>query len=52
MKIKIEMEIQHCYECPFTEKIGEHGFSGKVCEKCGYDIPKQGILKKCPFNKE
>lgn len=52
MKIKIEMEIQHCHECPFAERYVEHGFSGKVCAKCGYVIPKQGILKNCPFNKE
>lgn len=50
MKIKIELDIQNCYECPFVENIHEHGFCGNCCQKIAYGmIPKQGIRKDCPF---
>lgn len=52
MKIKIELDIQNCYECPFVERIREQGLCGDFCEKITYGaIPYQGIRKDCPFKK-
>lgn len=51
--IKFEKEIEHCYECPFTERVWEQGFSGTCCKFNYYiTIPKQGVLESCPFLKE
>lgn len=53
MKIKIEIEIEHCSECPFTKTYREHGCTMTECSKCGAysEIPEQGIRKDCPFRK-
>ena len=54
MKIKIEMEISHCYECPFTVRVREQGYSSTDCSKCGpyCSIPTQGIREDCPFKSQ
>lgn len=54
MKIKIEMEINNCYECPFTVKVREHGYSDTECSKKGSysSIPTQGIREDCPFKNQ
>ena len=53
MKIKIEMEIENCYDCPFTRKVYEQGYSATDCKYIAYgEIPKKGIRKDCPFLKE
>lgn len=54
MKIKIEMEIEHCYQCPFKIKIYEQGYSAFDCSKLGAyrTIPDKGIRNDCPFRKE
>lgn len=51
MLIKYEKEINNCYECPFKERVYEHGFSGTLCHfKLGYEtIPKHGIFDDCIF---
>ena len=51
MKIKIEMEISSCKECPFAVWIYEHGYSGTDCRKLGpYSrIAEEGFRKDCPF---
>lgn len=51
--IKIEKEIENCYECPLTTEVYTQGFCGTVCEFDTYSIiPREGILKNCPFRKE
>lgn len=54
MKVKIEMEIEQCCNCPFAEFYTEHGFSGYLCTKLSpyTTIPQTGIRKDCPFIKE
>ena len=54
MKIKIEMEINSCKECPFTVRIREHGYSATDCSKLGpyATIADKGFRKDCPFLKE
>lgn len=54
MKIKIEMEINSCSDCPFTKHIYEQGYSGTECTKLGAyaTIPNTGFLPDCPFLKE
>ena len=54
MKIKIEMEISSCEECPFTKQVREHGYSATECSKLGSysTIPDEGFRKDCPFLKE
>ena len=53
MKIKIEMEIENCYNCPFIRKIYEQGYCATVCDHIMYgEIPKKGIRKDCPFSKK
>jgi hypothetical protein len=54
MKIKVEMEINNCYECPFKVRIYEHGYCATDCSKCGpYSaIPKVGFREDCPFLKK
>ena len=54
MKIKVEMEINSCKECPFTEQIREHGYSATECRKLGAyaTIADKGFRKDCPFLKE
>ena len=50
MIIKYEKEINHCYECPFTEKICSQGFSATCCQFILYGIiPEEGIQESCPF---
>lgn len=54
MKIKIELQIENCYECPFKKRVYEQGYSATDCTKTGipYDtIPPKGIKKNCPFRK-
>lgn len=54
MKIKIEMEINSCKECPFAEQVYEHGYSGIDCSKLGpyATIANKGFRKDCPFLEE
>lgn len=53
VKIKLEKEIENCYECPFTVYIYEQGFCGTCCKFNPYVIiPNKGIYEKCPFRKE
>ena len=54
MKIKIEMEIEHCYQCPFKKKVYEQGYSAFDCSKLGpyRTILDKGIRNDCPFRKE
>lgn len=54
MKIKIEMEINSCKECPFTVQVHGHGYSGTDCRKLGpyATIAVDGFRKDCPFLKE
>ena len=49
--IKIEKEIEHCYECPYAYDVYEQGYSGTECSELGIykEIPKEGIRKDCPF---
>lgn len=51
MKIKIEMEIENCTNCPFTVQVREQGYSARECTKlgCYSAIPNKGIRKDCPF---
>ena len=51
MKIKIEMEVEHCYQCPFKVRIYEQGYSASDCSKLGSyrTIPDKGIRNDCPF---
>lgn len=51
MKIKIEMEIENCYECPFKTRICEQGYSATECTKLPpyRPIESRGIRKDCPF---
>ena len=44
MKIKIEMEIENCYDCPFKTRIYEQGYSAIECTKIGF-------RPDCPFLK-
>lgn len=51
--IKIEMEIENCYNCPFVHKIHEHGYCATVCQHIMYGkIPLEGIREDCPFLKK
>ena len=53
MKIKIEMEIENCYDCPFAHKVYEQGYCATECKHIMYgEIPRKGIRKDCPFLKE
>ncbi len=53
MKIKIEMEIENCYDCPFVRKVYEQGYCATECKYIMYgEIPKKGIRKDCPFLKK
>lgn len=51
--IRIEKEIENCFDCPFVKKVYEHGYSGSDCSKlgCYSTIPEKGIRKDCPFRK-
>lgn len=51
MKIKVDMNITNCYECPFKQEVYTQGYCGTTCSKLGvyHTIPKQGIDKYCPF---
>jgi hypothetical protein len=51
MKIKIEMEIEHCYQCPYADYVSEMGYNGTECKLLGAysTIPQTGIKKNCPF---
>jgi hypothetical protein len=50
MKIKVEMEIEHCYECPFKVRVYEQGYAATECTKPPpYNpIAEKGILPECP----
>lgn len=54
MKIKIEMEINSCKECPFAVRVYEQGYSATDCSKLGpyATIADKGFRKDCPFLKE
>jgi hypothetical protein len=54
MKIKIEMEIENCYDCPFKMKVYEHGYSAIDCTKLPpyHTIAQEGIRTDCPFLKQ
>ena len=51
MKIKIEMEIENCYDCPFKTRVHEQGYSATECTKLPpYNpIAEKGFLPNCPF---
>ena len=51
MKIKIEMEIENCYDCPFKTHIYEQGYSATECTKLPpySSIAEKGVLPNCPF---
>ena len=53
MKVKIEMEIEDCQHCLFTERVYEQGYFGTDCTKLGAyaTIPRQGFRPDCPFLK-
>jgi hypothetical protein len=53
MKIKIEMEIESCQECPFAHEEREMGYCATECSKLGVynPIPNKGFRKDCPFLK-
>ena len=54
MKIKIEMEIDSCAECPFAVQVYEQGYSATDCSKLGpyATIAENGFRKDCPFLKK
>ena len=54
MKIKIEIEIDSCAECPFAEKVYQQGYSATDCRKLGpyATIAENGFRKDCPFLKK
>ena len=54
MKIKVEMEISSCKECPFAVRVYEQGYSATDCSKLGAyaTIADKGFRKDCPFLKE
>ena len=54
MKIKIEMEIESCKECPFHTHVREQGYSATECAKLPpYNpIAEKGFLPNCPFLKQ
>lgn len=51
MLIKIEEEIEHCYQCPYAVSWVEQGAHGTDCSKIDNyaSIPDKGIRKDCPF---
>lgn len=51
MKIKIEIEIENCYECPFAKEVREMGYCATDCSQlgCYSTIPDRGVRKDCPF---
>lgn len=51
MKVKIEMEIENCYECPFKTYVYEQGYSATECSKLPpySSIAEKGVLPNCPF---
>lgn len=51
MKIKIEMDIENCYECPFKTRVYEQGYSATECTKLPpySSIEDEGIREDCPF---
>lgn len=51
MKIKIEMEIESCHECPFKTHVYEQGYSATECTKLPpySSIAEKGFLPNCPF---
>jgi hypothetical protein len=51
MKIKIEMEIESCKECPFHTRVYEQGYSATECTKLPpyHPIAEKGFLPNCPF---
>lgn len=54
MKIKIEMEIESCYDCPFKIHVSEHGYSATECTKLPpyHEIAHNGFRPDCSFLKQ
>lgn len=54
MKIKIEMEIENCYDCPFKTRIYELGYCATECAKLPpfHKIAREGLRPDCPFLKQ
>lgn len=54
MKVKVELEITECQNCPFTDHVYEQGYCGTDCTKLGAytKIPRQGFRPDCPLLKE
>ena len=51
MKIKIEMEIETCKECPLKTRVYEHVYAATESTKLPpYNpIAEKGFLPNCPF---
>ena len=51
MKIKIEMEIENCYDCPFKIRVYEQGYCATDCAKLPpyHKIADKGLRLDCPF---
>lgn len=54
MKVKVELEVKECQNCPFTDHTYEHGCYETDCTKLGAyaKIPRQGFRPDCPLLKE
>lgn len=54
MKVKVELEVKECQNCPFTDHAYEHGCYETDCTKLGAyaKIPRQGFRPDCPLLKE
>lgn len=54
MKIKIEMEIESCRDCPFKTRVYEQGYSAIDCTKLPpyHEIADKGFRPDCPFLKQ
>lgn len=54
MKIKIEMEIESCHDCPFKTRVYEQGYCATDCTKLPpyHEIANKGFRPDCPFLKQ
>ena len=54
MKVKVELEVKECQNCPFTDHAYEPGCYETDCTKLGAyaKIPRQGFRPDCPLLKE
>lgn len=54
MKIKIEMEIEGCYDCLFKTHRNMYGYSATECTKLPayHEIAEKGFRPDCPFLKQ